>query len=80
MGLLEWFRVALLGDPDPVPKVCTLATPDQWYEIIDGGSAIKFHPCGTISHNLKDVEYGYCARCHLYIQPGDQGHGEKGKG
>ncbi len=37
------------------------------YEIINEGRAIKFTPCGLISHNEKDVRNYYCAHCHRFL-------------
>ncbi len=53
--------------------------PDNWrdaacgpnvrpdYEILEEGKAIKFSPCGTVSHNLNDVRNYYCHRCGRYM-------------
>lgn len=46
------------------PRYCSdLST----YQIIDGGMAIRFLPCGMVSHNANDVINHYCARCHRFI-------------
>jgi hypothetical protein len=51
------FKQAFVCTEDIVPS----------YEIIEEGRAIKFAPCGIVSHNLNDVRHFYCASCKRYM-------------
>lgn len=37
-------------------------------EIVKSGKAIKFSPCGIVSHNKNDVENMYCAACDFFFR------------
>lgn len=37
------------------------------YAIAADHRSITFRPCGTTSHNPKDVENRYCGRCHRFV-------------
>jgi hypothetical protein len=37
------------------------------YEIIANSKAIRFSPCGVVSHHPDDVRGTYCAYCHRFI-------------
>jgi hypothetical protein len=47
---------------------CRIGT-DRSCEIIDGGRAIRFSPCGIVSHNPNDVRERYCGACHEFVRP-----------
>jgi hypothetical protein len=48
------------------PQICTTDIVSD-YEILDGGSAIRFKPCGIVSHNQSDVRHYYCSRCKRFM-------------
>lgn len=49
----------------PIP-VCTSDVISD-YEIIEGGKAIRFKPCGVTSHNESDIRNYYCGHCHRFL-------------
>jgi hypothetical protein len=40
--------------------------PDQTYEIVEDGKAIKCLLCGLTSYHPKDVEHRYCGHCKAF--------------
>jgi hypothetical protein len=48
-------------------KRCT-ADQVSSYQIVDGGKAITFHPCGVTSPHPEDVKHRFCAYCDRFIE------------
>jgi hypothetical protein len=47
---------------------CTDTRTERTYEVIEERRAIRFEPCGVVSHNPNDIRERYCAVCHVFVE------------